>query len=318
MVDIPIQENDRRIQIIASAAQVEFVADFLIFFETDFTVLHTDNTVTPAVTTTLVLNVDYTVTGTEVLSGFSIFLDSVAFPGGATALDVFTIFGDLTLNRPDDFQTAGDFNAAVINAELDKVWQAFNEINTKLVRSLAMFEEDDASESLNRLPLDRALKFLGFDAAKNPVSLESSTLPSTVVSSFWSPILALTSFPTSGIAALALVNAFTRAQGFTPAALTGGGATITWDGDTEQNASVTLSVQNFTLANIVGARAGFTYTLVITQDPATPRVITFDTQYQSGGGVLPVLTPAINAVDLLTVYAKSSTELIVTGLLNIS
>lgn len=318
MVDIPIQENDRRIQIIASAAQIAFVADFLIFFETDFTVLHTDNSVTPAVTSTLVLNVDYTVTGTEVLAGFSIFLDSVAFPGGAVSGDVFTIFGDLVLDRPDDFQTAGDFNAAVVNAELDKVWQAFNEINTKLVRSLSLLEEDDADETLNVLPLDRALKFLGFDAAKNPVSLDGVAVGTVPISSFWAPILALTSFPTSGIAALALVNAFTRAQGFTPATLTGGVATITWDGDTEQNAQVTHSVTNFTLANIAGARAGFTYTLISIQDPVTPRVITFDTQYEGEGGVLPVLTPAINAVDLLTVYARTSTNLVVSAILNIS
>lgn len=112
------------------------------------------------------------------------------------------------------------------------------------------------------------------------------------------------------------VGIYRGAQGFTPAALTPA-ATVTWDGDTQQNATLTPD-QDFTLANITNARAGFTYTLVVTNDNPTPRVITFDTNYQAPGGSLPVLTAAADAVDLLTVYAKSSTELIVTAGLNVS
>ena len=311
----PIQENDRRIQFIATGGQVQFDADFLIFNETDITVLRTDNSVSPAVTTTLVLNTDYTVSGLAVLTGFTILLDTTAFPTGAQAGDFFTVFGDIPIQRLTDFQVAGAFNAVTINAELDSITQILQELNTKLVRTLQLFEEDDAVVEDNRLPLDRALKFLSFDANKKPVAVE--TIAGTVaVSSFWQSILSFTDFPTSGIAALALVNAWTRAQGFTPVALTAA-ATVTWDGDTQQNATLTPD-QDFTLANITGARAGFTYTLVITNDNPTPRVITFDTNYQSPGGTLPVLTAAADAVDLLTVYAKSATELVVTAGLNIS
>ena len=314
MVDVAIAENDRRIQLVALAAQVQFTSDFLAILETDFTVERVDNSVTPGVLTTLVLNVDYTVTGLGVTTGFSIFLDTTAFPTGAAAGDFFTIFGDIPIDRLADFQTAGDFNAATINIELDKLTQIAQEINTKLIRSLRISPSDPAGDMT--LPVDRALKFLSFDALRLPVASDGTAIPSVPISSFWAPILSNADFPTSGIAALALVNAFTRAQGFTPVALTPG-ATVAWTGDTQQNATL-LPVQNFQLDNITGARAGFTYILVITQDPVGGRVITFDTNYVTPGGALPVLSVGANDIDRIAVYAHSPTVLEVVGSILIS
>lgn len=192
MVDIPIQQNDRHIQLIATGGQTQFDADFLIFKETDFTVKRSDNSVSPPIITTLTLNIDYTVTGTQVLAGFSVFLTAASFPTGAVAGDLFTIFGEITIARPDDFQVAGAFNANVVNLELDTQTQILQEINTKLDRSLRMFEEDDLAGIDNRLPLDRASKFAAYDANKNPTAITGVTLPSVAVSVFMATVLAAT------------------------------------------------------------------------------------------------------------------------------
>lgn len=304
MVDIPIQVNDRRIQFTAIGGELQFDADFLIFKDTDVTVRRTD--VVTGVTTDLVLATDYTIVGLQVLTGFSVVLDTVVFPAGAVAGDIFTVFGDIPIERLNDFQTGGDYDAQVVNAEQDTIFQIMQELNTKLVRSLRLLEEDPFAGDFV-VPITRANLFLAFDALGAPVAT-SGPITGIPVSTFWEGILGFTDFPSSGIAALALVNAWTRAQGFPPAALTDA-PTVTWDGDTQQNATLGPLTQNFTLANITGARAGFTYVLVITQDPVTPRTITFGANYRGVGGVLPTLTATINAVDRLTVYAHSPTFL---------
>lgn len=189
MADIPIAVNDRHIQLTALAAQVQFDADFLIFKDTDFTVRHTDNSVSPEVNTDLVLNTDYTVTGIGVLTGFSIFLDAVVFPGGAVAGDVFTIFGDIPIDRLADFQLAGDYSSATVNAEQDKITQITQELDTKLERSLRMFEEDSLVSIDNRLPLDRANKFLAFDGTKKPTASAGTTPGTVVVSTFMESVV---------------------------------------------------------------------------------------------------------------------------------
>lgn len=315
MADVPIVENDRRIQLIATASQVQFDADFLTIQEVDFSVKHSDNTVSPAVITDLVLNVDYTVTGVGVLAGFSIFLIGPLFPTGAAAGDFITIFGDIPIDRLADFQVAGDFNAAVVNAEEDKQIQIMQELANRISRSLQLRTEDPTIGEDFRLPIVRAGLFAAYDGAGLPIA-SPGPLAGVAVSAFWESILGFNDFDASGLAAIAAVNNWSRAQGHTPIALTPA-ATVTWDGDTQQNATL-IPDQDFTLANIAGARAGFTYVLSVTQDPVTPRLITFDTNYITAGGVLPLLTATIDALDRLVVYAHTATKLEVLSGLNIS
>lgn len=77
-------------------------------------------TLSGGLVTTLVENVDYTVTGAGNPGGGLIVLDTTVFPSGAVAGVVWTIFRQIILARPTDFQISGDFFAETVNKEFDK------------------------------------------------------------------------------------------------------------------------------------------------------------------------------------------------------
>lgn len=136
---------------------------------------------------TKVLNVDYTVSGTGSDSGGSI-TTTTAPANGVTV----TIYRDTPLERVDDFQTGGDLPADTLNLQLDRLWQAMQELQSGAkvsTRSLRVPVREEVSE----LPsaAGRALRLLGFDAngdvtvntpadqsaAALALQLASSTLP---------------------------------------------------------------------------------------------------------------------------------------------
>ncbi len=102
---------------------------------------------------------------------------------------------------------------------------------------------------------------------------------------------------------LATVNVFSRAQGFGIATLTDS-STITWDLDLAQDAQVTLG-GNRTLSNPSNIRNGFSYSLYLVQDGTGNRTITFGTAFKFPGGIVPTLSTAANAVDLLSCRARN-------------
>lgn len=110
-------DNDRIIQATAVGAETQFPYDFPIKAAADPVVKRrVGDTIT-----TLVLNVDYSVTGVGDVGGGQIVLDVGVFPTGATAGDEYTIFGDQVVKRAaaSDFAKGGDFFASTINAQLD-------------------------------------------------------------------------------------------------------------------------------------------------------------------------------------------------------
>lgn len=102
---------------------------------------------------------------------------------------------------------------------------------------------------------------------------------------------------------LATVNVFSKAQGFGIATLTDA-STISWDLDLAQDAQVTLG-GNRTLSNPRNIRNGFSYSLYLVQDGTGKRTITFGTAFKFPGGVVPTLSTAANAVDLLSCRARN-------------
>ncbi len=331
MAEILITQNDRRRQVTAVGAEPSVTFDFPIFEDDQISVLRT--IFATGLTVTLVLDVDYTVTGIGVQAGGTVIFDTTVFPTGLAVGDIITMSGDAPIRRITDFQTVGDYFAADINRELDVITLVQQELNTRLERAIHLLEEDTTTlESDLELPLkdDRALQFLSFDAnGKLTVSQTvtgvtatafSQTLLTAADRAAWLEIL-LGNTPinmtTDVEAEWAIRHRFTRATGFPPIALTDA-PTVTWDGDTQQNATLGPLTQNFTLANIANARAGHSYEVVITQDPVTPRTITYGANYVTAGGALPALTASINAIDRLMVYAHSATVLEVVATLNIS
>jgi len=81
------------------------------------------------------------------------------------------------------------------------------------------------------------------------------------------------------------VGVMSAAKGFAIATLTDQ-ATVTWDGDTEQNAQLTLGASR-TLANMTNLRNGFGYTLIVVSGGYN---ITFSSGYRFPGNVHPTLS----------------------------
>lgn len=100
-----------------------------------------------------------------------------------------------------------------------------------------------------------------------------------------------------GIATLN-TNTWVQQQGFARQTLTDA-ATITWDGQTQQTAVVTLG-GNRTLGAISNQVAGFTYILFVIQDGTGSRTLAYNAIYKWPAGVAPVLSTAANAIDILT------------------
>ena len=87
------------------------------------------------------------------------------------------------------------------------------------------------------------------------------------------------------------------------------GATITPNWDNGDNQYVELA-GNRTIANPSNINAGATYTLTIIQDSTGTRTASWGTYYKWAGGTAPTLSTDGDAIDLVTIYAKSSTELL--------
>ncbi len=82
-------------------------------------------------------------------------------------------------------------------------------------------------------------------------------------------------------------------------------ATISWDVDIAQTATVTLA-GNRTLQNPTNLQAGATYILRVVQDGAGSRTLSYDTVYKWPGGTAPTLSTGSGAIDILTFYTDGT------------
>lgn len=95
-----------------------------------------------------------------------------------------------------------------------------------------------------------------------------------------------------------------------PATLTDA-ASITWDAEPGQTASVTLAA-NRALANITNPQVGATYILRIIQDGTGGRTLSYGANYDFGVAGTPTLSTGANKWDLLTVYVATSSKFLST------
>lgn len=173
MPTIDIEENDRRIQYTATAGQTEFDYDFLIFNNTDITVVQDG--------VTLELTTDYTVSGVGVEAGGTITLVS-----GAALNDVVTIFGASSISRGSQYQVDGRFDAAPLERDLDRVFTILQEQGRNIDRSVSL-DIDSALTSIS-LPTASANKVIAWNDAADglengPSVVELTTATSTAVAS---------------------------------------------------------------------------------------------------------------------------------------
>lgn len=94
------------------------------------------------------------------------------------------------------------------------------------------------------------------------------------------------------------VGDYNKQQFFGMATLTAG-ASISWNLDDNQVATVTLD-QSSTLANPSNQQAGATYVLIVKQPAGNNYTLAFGSDYQFAGGSAPTITASNGAVDVLT------------------
>lgn len=167
MTEITIAANDRRIQYTASGGQTVFPYDFPIFDDGEIAVYRTRS----GATTLLTFSTDYTVSGAGAEAG-----GDVTLTAGATASDIITIVGAMPNARTTDFQEGGDFLAATINRELDRLQIQVQELRNRLDRTVRLEVFDDP-QSFDALPVKsaRASKYAAFDASGQLVPTAGTT-----------------------------------------------------------------------------------------------------------------------------------------------
>ena len=107
-------------------------------------------------------------------------------------------------------------------------------------------------------------------------------------------------------------QSFTAAQRGSVNTLTDG-ATITPDFAVANNFVVTLAGTGRTLANPSNCTAGQSGVIVVRQDGTGSRTITtYGSYFKFAGGTAPTLTTDANAIDVLSYYVISASEIVAT------
>jgi hypothetical protein len=178
---IKINQNDGRKQTIATGGETQIDFDFPIFEAEHLRVVETDLN---SIETELTLNVDYTIPAGSIVNqaGGVIDLDPTAYPAGAIAGHAYTLLQNVPEERITDFQQAGDFFAEVLNQELDLIVQTQQQLKRDQDRSIRISDSDNLPGSLI-IPLDRASKFLAFDAFGALIASEVGATSSNIADS---------------------------------------------------------------------------------------------------------------------------------------
>jgi hypothetical protein len=118
-----VSSSASRNQYTATAGQTVFAYTFEIVSDDDIVVLKNGVTLTKTA--------DYTVSGVGSDSG-----GNVTLVVGATAGDILTLYRDMAYERTTDYTNAGDFLAADVNNDFDRLWIATQQVNEEVNRSL--------------------------------------------------------------------------------------------------------------------------------------------------------------------------------------
>lgn len=116
------------------------------------------------------------------------------------------------------------------------------------------------------------------------------------------------------IAALkSAVNVFTKSQSVTPAALTSA-VSIAVDASLSNSFRLTLGV-NATLANPTNLTNGMEFKIHIKQDATGGRTLAYGSKFKFVAGVVPTLSTAANARDLLSCYYDATDDVLLCSML---
>jgi hypothetical protein len=147
--------NPRRDRYVANAGQTVFPYTFRIFAASDLVVERLRGTTT----TTLQLNVDYTVSGVGNNTG-----GNVTLTQGAEQNDIIAIVSNQPNQRSTDFTESGDLRAAALNAEFDRIWIGIQQIAQDVSRQITRPLSDPTASYVLPAAAVRANKYLAFAA----------------------------------------------------------------------------------------------------------------------------------------------------------
>lgn len=137
--------------------------NFKIFDEGDLLVTTKDTTGTES---TLVLNVDYTVDGAGDDAGGEVTL----LDGPLTADYGITIRRVLEIEQPTDIRNQGAFFPSIHEDAFDRLTMLVQQLQDQVNRSLKLAETDYLSSFFLPTEVDRANRYLAFDADGNPIA----------------------------------------------------------------------------------------------------------------------------------------------------
>jgi hypothetical protein len=174
--------NARRDRYVATAGQTVFPYTFRVFAAGDLVV----ERLRAGVTTTLVLTTDYTVSGVGADGG-----GNVTLTAGALAGDTIAIVSNQPNQRSTDFTESGDFRAAAVNAEFDRIWIGIQQLAQELARQITAPKSDPPSSYVLPPREARPNRLLGFDSNGDVVLATGATAGGINVSAFSAPLLEL-------------------------------------------------------------------------------------------------------------------------------
>ena len=223
---VPISNVTRRV-VYAASGTGPYNFTFEILAAADIAVYRDD--------TLLTITTDYTVTINSNGTGF---VTLTATPTGATQI---AIVGNRTIARTTDFVTGGDFFANTLNDELDQQ-TIFNQQNAEGLQRALQAPQTDPTTINMTLPrkVDRAGKYLGFDANGNPVATAGTSEPASLgtMSSQNANNVSISGGTIAGIADLAVAD--------------GGTGSSTASGARSNLGLGTLATQNANTVSITG------------------------------------------------------------------
>lgn len=248
----------------------------------------------------------FTVSGEGNIGGGNVTF-SVAPSGGQTLV----LARILPLERLNDYQDVSEIEAAVLNRDFDRLWQALQQMGGDSLRLIKLPIGTATDQTIDASPGDRANMLVGFDASGNVTVLAPIDLDLTTVSLFMQSFLELDDAASAravlGLASaanLATAQTWTKAQRGQIVALTDA-VTVAMNMDDGNNYAVTLA-GNRTLGNPTNQVGGQGGSIFITQDATGSRTLAYANNWKFPGGTAPTLSTAANAVDRLDYVVRSN------------
>jgi hypothetical protein len=189
-----VSSETRKNSYSGNGTQTIFPYTFKIFEDADLAVTLRDSDGGETIQT---LNSDYTVTGAGEDSGGNVIMADPVLVDESLVIE-----RTLDYVQETDYVENDDFGAETHEEALDRIVMLVQQITGLLDRAFLVPTSDGGTSMEVPNEIARALKYLAFDAAGNPVT-SSGSVDGLAVSSYWESILGVDSFQFPLISALA-------------------------------------------------------------------------------------------------------------------